>query len=160
LKREPSILARSLRVVALVITVVSLFTFSTVGYTAYAGVSNVISIVGGSSPTSAITAKTVIQGSAATVYLNVTLANNGFYPIAISLTCLPPGGSGITCTSPSITLPPGQSQTLNFTMTVENYSQFILAGRHVDGQLVVALEPFASITVAVDLGSLVTLGGG
>ena len=42
MKREPSILAHSLRAVVLVITLVSLVTFSTVGYTAYADVSDVL----------------------------------------------------------------------------------------------------------------------
>ena len=144
---------------ALVIILVSLVTLSTVGYSAYADVSNVVNTIGGSQ-TSTITAKTVIQGSAATVYLNVTLANKGLYPIVLSLACLPPSGSGITCTSPSIMVLPGQSQTLHFVMTVENYPQFVAGGKHIDGQVVVTLEPFASITVAVDLGTLVAQGGG
>jgi hypothetical protein len=160
LKREPSILAHSLRAVVLVIILVSLVTFSTVGYTAYADVSNVLNTVGGGAPTSAITAKTVVQGSVAIVYLNVTLANKGLYPILLSLTCLPPEESGISCTSPSIRVLPGQSQTLHFTMTVENYVQSAAEGLHVDGQVKVALEPFASIAVAVDLGSLIAQGGG
>jgi hypothetical protein len=159
LKREPSILAHSLRAVALVITLVSLVTFSTVGYTAYADVSDVLNTVGGGAPTSAITAKTIVQGSAATVYLNVTLANKGLYPIILSLTCLSPEESGITCTSPSIKVLPGQSQTLHFVMTVENYIQSAAGGLHVDGRVEVALEPFASIAVAVDLGSLIAQGG-
>jgi len=146
--------------VALVITMVALVTFSTVGYTAYADVSNVISTVGGGSPTPAISAKTVVQGLEATVYLNVTLANKGLYPITLSLACLPPSGSGITCTSPSIRVLPDQSQTLQFMMTVENYSQSAAGGLHVDGQVGVTLEPFASIAVAVDLGTLAAHGGG
>jgi len=160
LKRETSILARSLRAVALAITLVSLVTLSTVGYTAYADVSNVLNTVGGGGPTSAVTAKTVVRGSAAIVYLNVTLASKGLYPIILSLICLPPEGSGITCTSPSITILPGQSQTLHFMMTVENYTQSTAEGLHVDGRVEVGLEPFASIVVAVDLGSLVAQGGG
>jgi hypothetical protein len=160
LKREPSILARSLRAVTLVIALVSLITFSTVGYTVYADVSNVFNTVRGGAPTSAITAKTVVQDSAELVYLNVTLANKGLYPIILSLACLPPERNGITCTSPSITVLPGQSQTLHFMMTVENYSQSAAGGLHVDGQVVVALEPFASIAVTVDLGNLVAQGGG
>jgi hypothetical protein len=160
LKREPSILARSLRAVGLVITLVALVTFSTVEYTAYAEVSNVINTVGGGPPTSAISAKTVVQGSAATVYLNVTLANKGLYPITLSLACLPPSGSGIACTSPSISVLPGQSQTLHFVMTVENYLQSAAGGLHVDGQVKVTLGPFASIAVTVDLGTLAAHGGG
>jgi hypothetical protein len=159
LKREPSILARSLRAVALVIILVVLVSFATVGYTVYADVSNVVNTVGGSAPTSLVAAKTVIQGSAAVFYLNVTLANKGLYPVALSMSCLPPVESGITCNSPSITVPSGQSQTLQFTMTVQNYSQIAAGGLHVDGQVVVALEPFASIAVAVNIGNLTARGG-
>ncbi|MGD0396955.1 MAG: hypothetical protein ABSB26_08655 [Nitrososphaerales archaeon] len=160
MKHEPSILVSSLRAVALVITLVSIVTLTTVGYSAYADVSNVINTVGGGSPATTITSETVVQGSAATVYLNVTLANRGLYPVSLSLTCLPPGGSGIACTSPSIIFLPGQSQTLQFVMTVENYSQFVAGKMRVDGQVIVTLEPFASITVAVDLGTLVARGEG
>ena len=159
MKREPSILARSLRAVALVITLVVVVSFATIGYTVYADVSNVVSTVGGGAPTSLVVAKTVVQGSATVVYLNVTLANRGLYPIALSLSCLPPVESGITCTSPSITVLPGQSQTLQFMMAVQNYSQIAAGGLHVDGQVVIALEPFASVSVAVDIGNLTTRGG-
>ena len=145
---------------ALVITLVSLVTFSTVGYTVYADVSDTLNAVKGGTSTSAIAAKTVVQGSAAVIYLNVTLANKGLYPIVLSLTCLSPEESGITCTSPSITVLPGQSQTLHFMMTVKNYIQSATGGLHVDGQVKVTLEPFASIAVAVDLGSLIAQGGG
>ena len=145
---------------ALVITLVSLVTFSTVGYTVYADVSDTLNAVKGGTSTSAIAAKTVVQGSAAVIYLNVTLANKGLYPIVLSLTCLSPEESGITCTSPSITVLPGQSQTLHFMMTVKNYIQSATGGLHVDGQVKVTLEPFASIAVAVDLGSLIAHGGG
>ncbi len=159
MKREPSILAHSLRVVALVIVLVSLVTFATVGYSVYADVSSLTNTLGGGSPTSAIAAKTVIQGSAAVVYLNVTLANTGLYPIILSLVCLPQAGNGVACTSPSITVLPGQSQTLHFMMTVENYSRSAAGGLHVDGRVGVALEPFASVNLTVDIGSLVARGG-
>lgn len=145
---------------AVAIALVSFVTFSTVGYTVYADVSNVLDTVGGGTPTSAITARTVAQGSAATVYLNVTLANKGLYPIILSLTCLPTKESGIICTSPSITVLPGQSQTLHFVMTAENYTQSAARGLHVDGQVEVTVEPFGSIAVAVDLGALIAQGGG
>jgi hypothetical protein len=159
LTREPSVLAYSLRAVALVITLVSVVTLFTVGYTAYVDASNVLNTVSGGSQTSAIAAKTVVQGLTAIVYMNVTLANSGLYPVVLSLVCLPSSGSGIICTSPSITVLPGQSQTLHFMMTVENYSQTLARGLHVDGQVKVAMEPFVSINLAVDLGTLIAGGG-
>jgi len=159
LKLEPSILSHSLRAVALVITLVSLVTFATVGYSVYAVASNVTNTLGGSSHTPAITAKVVVSGSVATAYLNVTLTNNGFYPIALSLDCSPPAGSGISCTNSLVRIDPGQTQTLNFAMTVENYSQYAPEGIHVDGLVQATLEPFASVNMTVDLGTLLTRGG-
>jgi hypothetical protein len=137
----------------------SLVTFTTVGYSVYAAVSNVTDTLGGNSPTPAITAKIVVRGSVATVYLNVTLVNNGFYPIVLSLACPHQGVSGISCSSPTITVLPGQTRALDFTMTVKNYTQSASEGLHVDGQMNVALEPFASITLTVDLGTLLARGG-
>lgn len=137
---------------------VSLITFSTVGYSAYADVSNVLNTVGGSSSTSAITTKAVVQGSTEVVYLNVTLANGGLYPVDLSLACLPSDGNGIACTSPSASVLPGQSQTLHFVMTIDNYTQALAGAPRIDGQLEVTLVPFASINLTVDLGSLITRG--
>jgi hypothetical protein len=94
------------------------------------------------------------------VLFRSTLANKGLYPIILSLTCIPTKESRIICTSPSITVLPGQSQTLRFVMTVENYTQSGAGSLRVDGQVEVALEPFASIAVAVDVGTLAAQGGG
>jgi len=159
LKREASILAHSLRAVALVITTVSLVTFVTAGYSAYAEVSNVTSILGGSSPTSAIVAKIIVHASATFIYLNVTLENKGFYPINLTLSCRQPVTDGIACTSPSITVLPGQSQTLHLMITVANYSQLPVESLQVSGQMKVALEPFGSVTLTVNLGTLIARGG-
>jgi hypothetical protein len=148
-----------LRAATLVITLMVVVSFATIGYTVYADVSNVVSTVESGGPTPLVASKIVVQGSTTVDYLNVTLANKGLYPIVLSLSCLSPVESGITCTSPSITVLPGQSQTLQFRMTVENYSQVAAGGLHVNGQVVVALEPFASIAVTVDLGNLTALGG-
>lgn len=159
MNREPSILASSLRAVALVITLAVFISLVTIGYTVYADVPNVVNAVRGGAPTSLVATKAVVQGSATVFHLNVTFSNKGLYSIALSLSCLPPEESGISCTSPSITVPPGQSQTLQFTMTVQNYSQIAAGGLHVDGQMVVSLKPFISIAVAVDIGNLTAQGG-
>ena len=158
--REPSLLARSLRAVALAITMVALTTFSTVGYSAYVGVGSVIGTLGGDPQTPALAASTVVHGLDATVYLNVTLANEGLYPIELSMICLPQVDSRITCNSPTITVPPGESRTLSFEMTVENYSQVVTPNLRVDGQVKVSLDPFASVSARVDLGALAARGVG
>ena len=143
---------------ALAITLVVLVSFATVGYTVYADVSNVVNTVGGSAATSLVTTTTVVQGSATVFYLNVTLTNTGLYPIIITLVCQSSAGIQIVCTSPSVTVLPRQSQTLHFIMTAQNYSQSAAGGLHVDGQMEVVLEPFASVNLTVDLGTLVARG--
>jgi hypothetical protein len=143
----------------MIITLVSLVTFTTVGYSVYVDASNAARVLGGNSHTSAITAKIVIRESVATVYLNVTLANDGLYPIVLSLACLPQNMSGISCSSPTITVLPGQTQTLHFTMTVENYTQSAPKDLRIHGRVKVVLEPFASIALTVDLGTLLARGG-
>ena len=158
MKPESAFLAHSLRALALTITLITLVTLSTVGYTAYANVSDTLNLLGGNSPTSAITTKTVLLGSTTTIYLNMTLTNSGFYPVGLSLTCIPPNGSTITCNSPSIIVYPAQSKTLHFVMTIENSFQGLAGDLHVDGTLEVSLSPFASINLAVDLGSLINRG--
>ena len=159
MKREPSLIAHSFRALALVIMLVSLVAFSTVAYTAYADVSNVLDTVGNNTHTAAISSRTVVEGSGATVYLNVTLSNKGLYPIELSMACLPASGSGIACTSPSVTILPGQSQTLHLVMTIASYSQVLGGGLHVNGRVEAILEPFASINMTFDLGGLVAVGG-
>ncbi len=158
MKREPSPLGNSLRSVALVITLVSFVTFSTIGYSAYADLTNVLNTVHSGASSPAISSRTVIQGSAANVYLNVTLENGGLYPVALSLSCSPSAGSGTSCNSPTINVMPGQSQTLHFVMTLQNYSQSLADGLQIDGQVQVSLEPFASVNVSVNLGSLISGG--
>jgi len=158
LKPEPSFLAHSLRALTLTITLVTLVALSTVGYTICVNVSDTLNLIGGNSRTPAITAETVIQDSTATFYLNVTFTNNGFYPVGLSLTCIPPNGSGIACDSPSIAVLPGQSKTLHFVMTEGNSTQGLVSHLHIDGMMEVTLKPFASIDLAVDLGSLISRG--
>lgn len=159
MKREHTTAAGSLRAVALAITVVSVVTFVAVGYSAYSDVSGVQNV--SQSGSHAVTARTVTQGNSATVYINATIANGGLLPLMVSLSCQ---GSqpGVSCTTGSVTVSPGENGTLRFQMTVANVSQFgsNLSGLHVNGTLMGELIPFASISVTFDLGSLLGSGGG
>ena len=158
MKTERSTAARSLRAVALAITLVSVVTFSAVIYSAYTDVSSILNVSKQGSP--AITARTVIQGSSATVYVNATLSNGGFFPLSVSLSCKS-AQPNVTCTPGSISVAPGQSATLRFQMTVADISQISSStGLKVNGTLEASLVPFASVSVAFNLGSLYNGGGG
>jgi hypothetical protein len=154
--------ARSLRAVGLAITLVSLVAFSTLIYSAYTDVTTIFSTLGSGSGSSAITARELVQGSTATIYLNVTMQNKGLYPIMMAISCPNSQGANVTCNSPSITVAPGMNQTLHFVMAIKDFSQTQggTSNIHVNGTVLLALEQFASITVAVDLGSLAHQGGG
>lgn len=158
MKTEHTTAAGSLRAVALAITVVSIVTFVAVGYSAYSDVSGVISV--SRSGSSAVTAKTVTSGNSATLYLNASIANGGLLPLKVSLSCQ--SQPNITCTPGSLTLAPGQSGVLKFQLTIANATQFGSnpSSLHINGTLIAELVPFATLTVGVDLGSLLSGGGG
>jgi hypothetical protein len=155
--------ARSLRAVGLAITLVSVVAFSTIVYSAYADVSTIFSTLGSGSGSSAIAAREVVRGSTATVYLNVTMQNKGLYPVMMAISCLDSQGAKVTCNSPSVTVAPGTKQTLHFVMAINDFrTQGGTSNNniHVNGTVLLALDQFASISIAVDLGSLAHQGGG
>jgi len=158
LKSERSTAAGSLRAVALAITLVSVVTSAAVVYSAYADVSNVLTVSQKGSP--AITAVTLVRGNSATVFVNASISNGGLLPLEVSLSCqaLQPN---VTCTPGSVSVAPGRSAVLKFQMTVADVTQISSAtGLHVNGTLKASLVPFASLSVSTDFGSLYTAGGG
>jgi hypothetical protein len=159
LKPEHTTAARSLRAVSLAITLVSIVTFATVIYSAYAGYTTVLDI--SRSGTSAVSATTVVQGSSETLFLNATVPNKGLLPIQVNLSCAP-SHTDVSCPSASLTVGPGQTRTLHFNMTVTNFAQYLSnpGGLHVNGTLTFELVPFAGLSVSVDLATLVHQGGG
>ncbi len=147
-----------MRAVSLAITLVSIVTFATVAYSAYSDYSGVIDI--SRAGTAAVTSKTVVQGTSATVYLNATIPNKGLLPIQVSIACSQ-NQSGITCLTANMTIGPGQVETVHFQMTIANFAslQSNPGGFHVNGTLKVELVPFASISASIDIGTLVHQGG-
>jgi len=161
LKAEQSTAGRTLRAVSLAITLVSVITFVTLGYSAYAGYREVAGLSqGGSNP--AITSQTTVTGSSATIAISAKVANSGFYSLGLSMAC-PQGNASanLSCSSTSITIPPGQTQTLRIVINVKDLSQLRggTSNLHLRGNLTASLLPFASITIKVDLGRLLGPGG-
>ena len=156
MKREPSTVARSLRAVSLVITLVSLVAVASIAYSGFADISGVLGVVGQNPGSSGVATKTVTQGTSTTVYLNVTVPNDGLYPLTIGLSCQPSGGiTQVTCITAGVTIPPGGQQILHFAVTVPSSAA---PNIHANATLAVALEPFASFSIVIDLGRLVSRG--
>jgi len=153
---------RSLRGVSLAITLLSLIIFSTLAYSAYEDTQGILKISANASATPAIVAVTSYNGTTATVKMNITLNNEGLYPLQFSVACVQtPGGFNATCSLPQATIQPGQSMTVSFTMTVDGVSQQSgVEGRPVEADFDVALQPFASLQISANLGGLVAGTGG
>jgi hypothetical protein len=159
LKHEPSTVARSLKAISIVITLISIAAFSTIAYSAYADFAGVFRIMGqgGASPNMSNSA--VVQGNSIVVHLNVTIPNDGMYPLTVGLSCLPSNGTVlVTCPAASVTIPPGGEGTLHFTMNIQSPSLADLSGLHTEGNLSLSIEPFASISVIIGLGSVQAQG--
>ncbi len=158
MKPERSTAAGSLRGVALAITLVSILTFATVVYSAYADYSGVLNA--SRTGTSAFTGETVVQGSSLALLLNATVSNKGLLPLQVSVSC-EPEQTNVSCDPATITVGPGEVGTLHFRMTIANFTQILSGsgGFHVNGTMSFELVPFAGLSVSLDLGSLVRLGG-
>jgi hypothetical protein len=154
-------MGRSLRAVGLAITLVSIVTFSTLGYTIFADVQGFVGTLQ-SGPGSALSGSAVLQGSILLLDLNATVQNQGLYPLSITLSCpSTQQQEGATCTTAHATIPPGQTSTLVFRMAIPNGTVYTSGAKqlHINVSAAFALEPFASITVTKDLGTLFRPGG-
>jgi len=157
LKTEQSTAGRSLRGVSIVITLLSVVIFATIAYSAYEDSVGILGIFGQGSSTPAVTAMTVYHGSTAIVSLNITLHNNGLYPLAFSISCVQsPGALNATCNNPATTIAMSQTATVHFLMNVTGVSpQSGTGGRPIDADVNVTLGPFVSLKVTTNLSGLV-----
>jgi hypothetical protein len=148
-----------MRAVSLAIILVTAVTFFAVIYSAYEDGSALTS-VSRSGSTSSVS-EVVITGTTAHLFLNTTVSNSGLLPFQAEISC-PPSQQGVTCTPSVLTLQPGAGGTLRFEVTVANYTRLEnnLGGLHLNGTMSFALVPFASLSVEVDFGSLISKGGG
>jgi len=160
LKREPSTAARSLRAASLAITVVSLVAFSTIAYSFYADYEALSGgqRPGGPPPNQSV--RTVVNNTSATTYVNITVTNNGLYPLTVGLSCLSSNGSVVVkCSNSSITVPPGSKQILHFVMNLQNLSQAPPGNFTVMGDISLSLPPFVSVNIIRPIASSSEQGG-
>jgi hypothetical protein len=148
----------ALRGVTIAIVLVVIIVVGTVGYSAYEDVTGIRSEIG-AGPQQA-SGRAVLVGSSEVISINVTVPNNGLYTLNITITC-DPQNANVVCEPSHVSVPSGGQQVLRFKMTVVNLQQFEASSNHrINGTVDISLQPFASLSVGVDLGGYVQTGAG
>jgi len=147
----------ALRGVTVAVALVVLLVIGTVAYSAYEDYNAVkAELVGGSKQA---VGAAVLRGSMEMVSINITVPNDGLYPLNVTLTCNYPT-SNVVCQRTSVDVSPGGEGVLRFLMTVSNVSQFENSGnRMINGTVAISMTPFVGLTVGTDFGGFVKTGG-
>jgi len=147
----------ALRGVTVAIALIVLLVVGSVVYSAYEDYSAVKAELAGGSKQAVGAA--VLRGSMETVSINITVPNNGLYPLNVTLTCNYPT-SNVVCQRTSVDVSPGGEGVLRFRMTVSDVSQFENSGNQViNGTVAISMTPFVGLTVGTDFGGFVKPGG-
>jgi len=155
LKTGTSTVKGSLRAVAIIITVISLITFSTIGYSVYREYQSL------SSPASVsgIKASASVVGTNVIFSVNGKIPNSGLYPIDLSFAVTAQSGGSLIAKSNSagVRLLPGGDKVVNLTSKVDLFSlsnvtnpqRFLLNQTTITllTTLNAGLEPFATISI-------------
>jgi len=148
----------ALRGVTVAIALVVLLVIGTVAYSAYEDYTAVRSEFAGGSQQAV--GEAVLNGPAETVSINITVPNNGLYPLNVTLSCDYPT-SNVVCQGTSVDVAPGGQGVLRFRMTVSDLSEFEGSGNQViNGTVAISMAPFVSLTVGTNFGGFVKPGGG
>jgi hypothetical protein len=102
-----------------------------------------------------------IQGAGAVFSANITIPDHGLYPITVTISCQDSQSStNVYCQPASVTVQPGQSDVLRLHIHVQDLAAYRgAASARVNGTLDIDMPPFASLSVATDLSSLIPQGG-
>jgi len=156
-KRKTPLGIWALRGVTVAIALGVLLVIGTVAYSGYEDYTAVKAELAGG-PHQAVGAA-VLRGSTETVSINITVPNNGLYPLNVTLTCDYPTPN-IVCQRASVDVSPGGQGVLRFTMTVLDISQFEDSGNQVvNGTVAISMAPFVGLTVGTNFGGFVKPGG-
>ena len=155
MKRATWTVRGSFRGVAIAITLVSVITFSTMGYSIYREYQSLTASGG----IKGVKATTVVQGTKVVFALNGSIPNSGLYPIDLSFSIAAESGGQLLTksTSTSVKLLPGQNRAVNLTSQIDllslanvtNPQRFLLNQSTISliTTINAGLEPFASITI-------------
>ena len=147
----------ALRGVTVAVALIVLLVIGTVAYSAYEDYSAVRAELAGGSRQAVGAA--VLRGSMETVSINITVPNDGLYPLNVTLTCNYPTPN-VVCQRTSVNVSPGGEGVLRFRMTVSDVSLFENSGnRVINGTVAISMVPFVGLTVGTDFGGFVKTGG-
>jgi hypothetical protein len=102
-----------------------------------------------------------VQGAGAVFSANITIPDQGVYPITATISCGQSESSfNVYCQPASVTVQPGQTGVLRLQIHVQDLTAYEnSANRRVNGTLAINMPPFVSLAVATDLSSLIQQGG-
>jgi hypothetical protein len=155
LKRATWTVRGSFRGVAIAIALVSVITFSTIGYSVYREYQSLFPAGG----IKGISPSIVVQGTKVVLALNGSIPNSALYPIDLSFSIAAESGGQLLTksTSTSVKLMPGQNRAVNLTSEIDllslanvtNPQRFLLNQSSISLVATVnaGLEPFASISL-------------
>ncbi len=155
MSRATSTLRGSLRTVAIAITLITIVTFSTIGYSLYKEYESITS----SNALQGIKSGGVIRGSSIVFSLTGNIPNSGLYPIDLSFSFDAESAGQVLAknTTSTVRLLPGESRAVNFSSAINllsltnvtNPQRFILNQSEVSLFTTIngAMEPFASISI-------------
>jgi len=156
-KRKTPMGIWALRGVTVAVALIVLLVIGTVAYSAYEDYSAVRAELAGGSRQAVGAA--VLRGSMETVSINITVPNDGLYPLNVTLTCNYPTPN-VVCQRTSVNVSPGGEGVLRFRMTVSDVSLFENSGnRVINGTVAISMVPFVGLTVGTDFGGFVKTGG-
>ena len=156
-KRKTPMGIWALRGVTVAIAVIVLLVIGTVAYSAYEDYTAVKAELAGGNQQAVGAA--VLRGSTETVSINITVPNNGLYPLNVTLSCDYPT-TNVVCQGTSVDVSPGGQGVLRFRMTVLDLSVFEGSDNKViNGTVAISMTPFVGLTVGTDFGGFVKSGG-
>ena len=148
----------TLRIVSIALTIMVVLVIGSIGYSAYMDYQGVADELH-TAPNSLASGTVTTEGQSGVVSINITIPNKGMYTLDVSVSCSS-SDPNVVCQQASVSIPPGQSDTLRFRMTLVNYTEFLQSDMNVRGNVTIQLEPMASLSVGVNLGSLIRQGSG
>ena len=141
---------------------ITLVTLVAVGSVAYSASQDYQGIAGsfGSRQGPALHVGIIQVGLGAVAWVNASILNKGLYPIQVSFSCDQPQPQNVTCTAREVIIAPGSNDDFDVKIVVPDLAAFTAGVTpHIPGNLTLRLDPFASMSLRVDLGSILVQGG-
>ena len=134
------------------VTLISVLTFGGLVYSTYQDVSPFVNRSASSQPAISVLA------TSSGLSVNVTFRNSGLYPLAMGVACSSSTVvQGVSCTKANATIPPGQTQTVEFSIMSTGSIKSL---SNVTATVQLTLEPLASVSIVFSPSALLEGSGG